>query len=66
MTAARLQKAIGGIYECAHDAATWEVCLSSIRRLLGGTSINLLYYDHGLNSGGITIAVRCVRRDTSS
>ena len=52
----RLLTAIREVYDSATDAARWPGCLTSIGRLLGGTSTNLLYTDHR-STGGIQLAV---------
>ena len=52
----RLLEAIRRVYDSATDAALWPACLTSIGRLLGGTSNNLLYHDHRSN-GGIQLAI---------
>jgi DNA-binding CsgD family transcriptional regulator len=50
-----LYKAVGEIYDCATGGSDWPGCLSSIGRLLNGTSTNLLYHDLRAR-GGIQVA----------
>ena len=52
----RLFDAIRQVYDSATDAALWPACLTSIGRLLGGTSTNLLYHDLR-SKGGIQLAI---------
>jgi DNA-binding CsgD family transcriptional regulator len=52
----RLVVAIREIYDSATDAALWPQCLTSIGRLLNGTTTSLLYHDHR-SKGGIQIAI---------
>jgi DNA-binding CsgD family transcriptional regulator len=52
----RLLAAVGQLYQCALSEEEWPGCLTSIRELLDGTSINLLYHDRR-SRGGIQIAL---------
>ena len=56
MSRDHLLAAVGEVYQCATGGAAWPEYLTSLGRLLRGTSTNLLHHDHR-SRGGIQIAV---------